>query len=274
MLEFQPIRSKIVANVPSGEAPNKLAAAPSAPSFAGLLAESHRMQAAAWAEPSTPENSDSTLNPFPSYYRWMSQLTSILPSGAGDSTATSMLADTVSGVRESAVSTVAPAPVPEPNRKDISQWVADAADRHDIPRDFFSKLIRRESALDPGAVSPKGAMGLGQLMPETARELGLRVTGKDDQGAGSVWDPASNLEASARYLKKLHRHFSGRGAEGVEAWNLAAASYNAGIGNIEKALKRVAGDGNPTWERVASVLPQVTGAASRETIAYVTHLAG
>ncbi|MCC6007671.1 MAG: lytic transglycosylase domain-containing protein [Rhodobacteraceae bacterium] len=85
----------------------------------------------------------------------------------------------------------------------------EAARRHAIPRDLFLRLVERESGWNSGAVSVKGATGLAQLMPETARLLGVDPT-----------DPAQNLEGGARYLRQQYQRFG--------SWRLALAAYNAG----------------------------------------------
>ncbi len=91
-----------------------------------------------------------------------------------------------------------------------------AAMRHGIPSDIFLKLVTRESNWNPKARSHKGAMGLAQLMPGTARALGVR----------NAWDPAQNLDGGARYLSQQYRKFRN--------WRLALAAYNAGPGAVEK----------------------------------------
>ena len=85
----------------------------------------------------------------------------------------------------------------------------DAARRHGIPEDLFLRLVQVESAWRADAVSPKGAIGLAQLMPATARSL--RVDPRD---------PAQNLEGGARYLAQQYKRF--------RSWRLALAAYNAG----------------------------------------------
>ena len=81
---------------------------------------------------------------------------------------------------------------------------------------LFEMLIQRESAFDPKAVSPKGARGLGQLMPGTASDLGV----------ADPFDPIANLDGSARYLVEQLDRFGS-----VE---LALAAYNAGPGAVAK----------------------------------------
>lgn len=90
-----------------------------------------------------------------------------------------------------------------------------AARKHSVPEDLFLRLVRTESNFRPAARSSKGAIGLAQLMPGTARLL--RV---------NPHDPAQNLEGGARYLSMQYRKFGD--------WRLALAAYNAGPGAVEK----------------------------------------
>jgi soluble lytic murein transglycosylase-like protein len=84
-----------------------------------------------------------------------------------------------------------------------------AAQRYGVPEGLFLPLIEQKRGWGSKAISPKGAIGLAQLMPETARLLGVdpRV-------------PAANLDGAARYLKTQNRAF--------RSWRLALAAYNAG----------------------------------------------
>ena len=91
----------------------------------------------------------------------------------------------------------------------------DAARRHGVPEDLFLKLVQQESGFNPKAVSSKGALGLAQLMPDTARIL--RV---------DPLDPYQNLDGGARYLMQQYRAFGN--------WRLALAAYNAGPGAVQK----------------------------------------
>jgi len=93
-------------------------------------------------------------------------------------------------------------------------WAQQAARRHGVPQDIFVRLVQQESGWDAAAVSVKGAVGLAQLMPETAR--GLAVNPKD---------PQENLDGGARYLRQMYDRFG--------SWRLALAAYNAGPGAVE-----------------------------------------
>ena len=96
--------------------------------------------------------------------------------------------------------------------RDPGEWLQpakDAARKHGVPEDLFLRLVRQESGWNPQAVSHKGAIGLAQLMPGTARDL--RV---------DPHDPRQNLEGGARYLIEQYRRFG--------SWRLALAAYNAG----------------------------------------------
>lgn len=90
-----------------------------------------------------------------------------------------------------------------------------AARRHGIPEDLFLRLVQQESGWNPRAKSSKGALGLAQLMPATARGLGV-----------DPLDPVANLEGGARYLKRQFKRFGN--------WRHALAAYNAGPGAVQK----------------------------------------
>lgn len=154
------------------------------------------------------------------------------------------------------------------NKDSLTELANRVANKNNVPESLFQKLIQTESSFDTEAKSPRGAMGLGQLMPATAKELGLNL--KEDRSIGSVLHPESNLDASARYLRKLFDKYTGEGISQDEAWNFAAGAYNAGMGNIGKAMEKVGKV--EAWDQVAAVLPQVTGKYSSETIRYVNRL--
>ena len=94
--------------------------------------------------------------------------------------------------------------------------VMDAAARYDLDPALLAGLVQRESGWDPLAVSPVGAMGLGQLMPRTAAFLGVT----------DPFDPEQNLDGAARYLASMLARYDGD-------VRLALAAYNAGPGRVD-----------------------------------------
>ena len=90
-----------------------------------------------------------------------------------------------------------------------------AAKTYNIPEDLFLRLITQESGWNSKAISPKGAIGLAQLMPGTAQVL--RV---------NPHVPTDNLNGGARYLRQMYDRFG--------SWRLALAAYNAGPEAVEK----------------------------------------
>ncbi len=90
-----------------------------------------------------------------------------------------------------------------------------AAERHGVPVSIFAKLVKTESNWHHAAVSSKGAIGLAQLMPQTARRLGVDPR-----------DPEQNLNGGARYLAQQYAKF--------RDWRLALAAYNAGPEAVER----------------------------------------
>ncbi len=90
-----------------------------------------------------------------------------------------------------------------------------AAARHQIPEWLFMRLVKQESNWRADARSHKGAIGLTQLMPQTARDLGV-----------NPFDPLENLDGGARYLRQQYLTFG--------SWRLALAAYNAGPGAVKK----------------------------------------
>jgi len=90
-----------------------------------------------------------------------------------------------------------------------------AARAHGVPEDLFLRLVQQESNWNPTAQSHKGALGLAQLMPQTARLLGV-----------DPLVPTENLRGGAKYLAQQYRKFG--------SWRLALAAYNAGPDAVRK----------------------------------------
>jgi hypothetical protein len=116
--------------------------------------------------------------------------------------------------------------------------IVDAASRkHGVDGALVHALIFVESSYDPRAVSPQGALGLMQLMPETARRYGVR----------DALDPAQNVDGGVRMLKDLLEHFD----QDVE---LALAAYNSGTSAVVRAGYRV-----PEYDETLAFVPRVMG---------------
>lgn len=96
--------------------------------------------------------------------------------------------------------------------------VRQASARFEVDPALVKAVIRAESAFDPGATSPKGAMGLMQLMPETARLYGVR----------NAYDPIQNVHGGVRHLRNLIERYEG-------ALDLVLAAYNAGTKPVDEA---------------------------------------
>ncbi|MEI8631431.1 transglycosylase SLT domain-containing protein [Vibrio sp. PP-XX7] len=142
-------------------------------------------------------------------------------------------------------------------------WQIKKAARHYLPTiswQLYKAQLIQESALNADAVSPVGAAGLAQFMPETwdsiSREMGI---------TGSRLEPELAVPAGAYYMAKLRRVWKWPRPE-EDRHNLALACYNAGCGNILKAQRLC---GNPSrYTPIMACLPQVTGQHAVETLNY------
>jgi soluble lytic murein transglycosylase-like protein len=124
----------------------------------------------------------------------------------------------------SVVTDTLPAPLPAavPAAQPLAGIIRDAARRHALPEAVLSAMVAVESGFDRRAVSPKGAKGLMQLMPATARRFGVK----------DVFAPDQNVLAGAAYLRVLMNLFA-------DELPLALAAYNAGEGAVLRAGRRV-----------------------------------
>lgn len=111
-----------------------------------------------------------------------------------------------------------------------------AARKHGVPEDLFARLVQQESNWNPNARSHKGAIGLAQLMPGTARQLGVDPT-----------DPRANLDGGARYLREQYERF--------RSWRLALAAYNAGPEAVEKH------NGVPPYKETKNYVRKILGSS-------------
>jgi len=119
------------------------------------------------------------------------------------------------------------------------------AQQEGVPVDLFMRMIGQESAWQPGAVSPKGASGLAQLMPGTARELGVDPN-----------DPIQNMTGGARYLRQQLDAF-GRP-------DLALAAYNAGPGAVKKY------GGIPPYQETQDYVRKILGSNEEQAVSDAT----
>ena len=108
------------------------------------------------------------------------------------------------------------------------------ATKYGVPTDMFLRLVQQESGWNQGAVSPKGAVGLAQLMPDTAARLGVDPN-----------DAQQNLEGGARYLRQMYDRFG--------SWKLALAAYNAGPEAVDAA------GGIPPYQETQSYVTAILG---------------
>jgi soluble lytic murein transglycosylase-like protein len=118
--------------------------------------------------------------------------------------------------------------------------VAHARDQN-IRADLVHAVIRAESAYDPWARSFKGAMGLMQLMPQTARDYGVL----------NPYDPAENIRAGVRYLRRLLDRYD-------DNEELALAAYNAGPTTVDRYGQKV-----PPYRETQTYVAKITKASAK-----------
>lgn len=123
---------------------------------------------------------------------------------------------------------------------DLDGQVRRAAQRHGVDPGLLGAMVHQESAGGPAAVSPKGARGLLQVMPDTARGLGY--------SPADMADPAKNLDAGAAYMGQMLQRYGGD-------QSLALAAYNAGPGAVDKH------GGVPPYQETQNYVRQVQAKA-------------
>jgi soluble lytic murein transglycosylase-like protein len=106
---------------------------------------------------------------------------------------------------------------PAPKAQTLNEVINAISDRHHIDPDLVNSVIHAESGFNPRAVSPKGARGLMQLMPQTASRLGV----------SNPFDPRANVEGGTRYLSELLQRYN---FDVIKA----LAAYNAGPHRVEQ----------------------------------------
>ena len=109
-------------------------------------------------------------------------------------------------------------PTPHKNAKlkIIEKAIDDASKRFHVPKKLLYGIIEAESSFNPNAISKAGAIGIMQLMPQTALELGIK----------NIFDIRQNIMGGAKYISKLLKEF--------KDYKKALAAYNAGPGNVER----------------------------------------
>lgn len=106
------------------------------------------------------------------------------------------------------------------NKRRLKPMIDAVAKRRGLDAALVHAVIAAESGYNPGAVSPKGAIGLMQIMPETAGDYGIEVVDR-------LYDPKTNVETGTRHLKRLMRKYKNM--------RQAIMAYNAGEGAVERA---------------------------------------
>ena len=119
-------------------------------------------------------------------------------------------------IAKPAAGTLPPMSALPPGAESLGPLADQIAEENGVDSDLFRALVQAESSWNPAAVSPKGAMGLTQLMPATAKGLGV----------SDPLDPIQNMQGGAKYLKGLIEQFGSP--------ELALAAYNAGPGAVRR----------------------------------------
>lgn len=133
-----------------------------------------------------------------------------------------------------------------PRYKSVRPHLQKAAEKTGVDYDLLKAVIAVESGFDADAVSPKGAVGLMQLMPATAQRFGVSSNAKKTMQQ-QLADPAVNVPAGARYINYLMGLFPGR-------LDLVLAAYNAGEGAVQKAGRAI-----PPYPETRNYVKAVTG---------------
>lgn len=133
-----------------------------------------------------------------------------------------------------------------PDYKRVKHHLRASASHQGVDYELLQALIATESGFDVGAVSPKGAIGLMQVMPATANRFGVAADARRTV-AQKLVDPAVNVSAGTRYLRYLLDLFPGR-------LDLALAAYNAGEGAVQRAGNRI-----PAYKETQNYVRTVLG---------------
>jgi hypothetical protein len=135
---------------------------------------------------------------------------------------------------------------PRTEHMDYYELADSMAERFGLDPGIFRRQIQQESGFQPGAVSPVGAIGLGQVMPATAADPGYGVT---PLAADRMTDPEENLRFSAEYMRAMLDRNDGD-------YSLALAAYNAGQGSVDDA------GGIPAFQETQDYVRRILGSGS------------
>lgn len=155
-----------------------------------------------------------------------------------DEILTDEISDTDSGISSSSEI----GEVPGNYSGDYNDIISNVAKKYNISTAVIKSVIKAESSFNPGVVSSAGAMGLMQLMPDTAKALGV----------SNAFDPVQNIEGGVKYLKEMLNKFGGN-------LELALAAYNAGPGNVIKY------GGIPPFDETQNYVQKIMGYIKNKT---------
>ena len=149
-----------------------------------------------------------------------------------------------SGSRKDSVSPTLTSPAPcdssfpgIPRSERFDDFIREASQKYGVERDLIRAVIKAESNYNPNAKSEAGAVGLMQLLPSTANDMGVT----------DIYDPRENIHGGTRYLGMLLNRFGGN-------MERALAAYNWGPGHVERTPDRLPSETRTYIQRVMSYL--------------------